>query len=77
MAASAPVPIAIIASTAATPIVMPMMVSDVCSRLRRNARKAMARLERVGTRFHPLVVSLSNHEPKRSSFDRLRTSESY
>src|SRR6476469_10398338 len=47
MAASAPVPIAIIASTAATPIVMPTIVSDVCRRLRRRARTAMASVERV------------------------------
>src|SRR6185503_20329201 len=47
MAASAPVPIAIIASTAATPIVMPTIVSDVCRRLRRSARMAMASVERV------------------------------
>src|SRR5579864_2584453 len=37
-------------STDATPIVMPTTVSDVCSLLRCSARKAMARLERAGTR---------------------------
>src|SRR2546427_11552580 len=59
MADSAPVPIAIIASTAATPMVMPPMVSDVCSRLRRSARKAMAKLERVGTWFLPAATLTS------------------
>src|SRR5476649_710396 len=44
MAASAPVPSAIIVSTVATPIVMPIVVSAVCSLLRDRARSAIVTL---------------------------------
>src|SRR5215212_7590267 len=46
IAVSAPVPIAIIVSTAPTPIDMPTIVSTVCSRFLRSARSAMARVVR-------------------------------
>src|ERR1700704_1072044 len=46
MAASAPAPSAIIVSTAATPIVIPSIVSAVWSLWRRSALTAMAKLER-------------------------------
>ncbi len=45
IAASAPVPSAIIVSTVATPMVMPSVVSAVCSLLRESARSAMVRLD--------------------------------
>src|SRR6478609_2058807 len=51
IAASAPVPSAIMVSTVATPMVMPIVVSAVCSLLRDSARTAMARLD-------PVVISL-------------------
>src|SRR5437762_11032729 len=47
------------ASTAATPIVMPTIVSDVCNRLRRRARMAMVKLDRNGT----LAPSLQSGRP--------------
>src|SRR3954466_8956685 len=45
IAASAPVPSAIIVSTVATPMVMPIVVSAVWSLLRDSARRAMVKLD--------------------------------
>src|SRR5579872_2272123 len=55
IAASAPVPSAIIVSTVATPIVRPIAVSAVCSRLRESARRAIVKL---GPRFGPFGIWL-------------------
>src|SRR3954469_20851176 len=52
IAASAPVPSAIIVRTVATPIVIPIVVSAVCSLLRESARRAIVRLD-------PTVMPLS------------------
>src|SRR5216683_1047915 len=49
MAASAPVPSAIIVNTAATPIVIPSMVSAVCSLLRPSAFSAIRKLDGMCT----------------------------
>src|SRR6266571_4619106 len=46
-AACAPLPTATIVSTVATPIVMPTIVSAVCSRLRPSASNATERQDRI------------------------------
>src|SRR5262245_24553104 len=51
MAVCAPVPSAIIVSTAPTPMVMPSIVSTVCRRCRRSAFTAIASVDRIDIRL--------------------------
>src|SRR5882672_6481198 len=58
IAASAPLPSAIIVSTVATPMVMPIVVSAVCSLLRDRARSAIETLD-------PIVIVLSGGKQRK------------
>src|SRR5471030_1751208 len=63
IAASAPVPSAIIVSTVATPIVMPIVVSAVCSLLRESARSAMVRLDPMDMSARRKQRQLTHRQP--------------